>query len=161
MTRHFLAFAAFALCAFAGVGKSRIVKKRCELLEELVRTLGAFEIRIGCTAPQLAELISGDSSLFCGLVRAENSGNIRKAWAAACAKLEALPYCGKEEAALLRQLGMALGKSDRAGEVSLIKMYKQELNALYESAQEELAKKGGLFRSVGALCGIGAAIMIW
>lgn len=163
MSRHIAAALAFLFCAMAGVGKSRLAKKRCELLLELYKMLTGFEIKIRSAAPTISELIARDSSLFSSFVREQARGqcNIRTAWAAACERLEALPHCGREEALLMRQLGMELGKSDRAGEVSLIEMYLQQLSILCESARSEFSKKGAVFRSVGVLCGLGVAIMIW
>lgn len=162
MIRHFLALAAFALCALSGLGRSRLAKRRCELLAELVRLLAGFGVKIRCTAPTLGELIEQDGGLFAQLVREERSaGDIRAAWAAACGRLEALPFCRKDEAALMRALGQALGKSDRAGAVQTLELYEGQLSALYEAARAEYAEKGRLFRSVGALCGLGAAVMLW
>ena len=162
MIRHILALAAFALCALSGLGRSRLAKRRCELLAELVRLLAGFSVRIRCTAPTLGELIEQDGGLFAQLVREERSaGDIRAAWAAGCERLEALPFCRKDEAALMRSLGQALGKSDRAGEVQTLELYEGQLSALYEAARAEYAEKGRLFRSVGALCGLGAAVMLW
>lgn len=162
MTRHILAAAAFVLCVLAGLGKCRTAKRRCELLSELVRMLSGFSVRIRCTAPTLEELIGEDSGIFAQLVREElRSGCIRSAWVAACERLRALPYCREEEAALLKKLGQSLGRSDREGEICTLNLYGEQLSALSEAAREEYSRKGRMFRSVGALCGLGAAIMIW
>lgn len=162
MIRHILALAAFVLCVLAGLGKSRLAKRRCELLGELVRLLSGFEVKIRCTAPTLGELIEQESGLFAQLVREERKAlDIRAAWAAGCERLGALPFCQSEEAALMKRLGQALGRSDRAGEVQTIELYCEQLCALYNAARAEYAEKGRLFRSVGALCGLGAAVMLW
>lgn len=162
MIRHFIAITAFALCALAGLGRSRLAKRRCELLAELVGLIAGFSVKIRCTAPTLAELIEQENGLFAQLVREERAGgDIRAAWAAGCGRLAELPFCHKEEAALMQALGQALGKSDRAGAVQTLELYEGQLSALYEAARAEYEEKGRLFRSVGALCGLGAAIMMW
>lgn len=160
--RLILALAAFGLCSAAGVRSSLLLKKRLELLEELSSMLCGFEIAMRCTAPPLDELFSEASGTFADMVRNHrlNAPDIRAAWEKACVELRSLPCCKDEEAALLSELGASLGKSDAAGQLSLIALYRERTALLAKSAAAEAAQKGKLFRSLGMLCGIGAAIMI-
>ena len=141
---------------------SLLLKKRLELLEELSSMLCGFEIAMRCTAPPLDELFGEAVGTFAEMVRKQrqNAPDIRAAWEKACAELKLLPCCKPEEAALLSELGASLGKSDAAGQLSLIALYRERTALLAKCAAAEAAQKGKLFRSLGMLCGIGAAIMI-
>ena len=160
--RVVLAAAAFLLCATAGIRKSLLLRKRRELLEQLSAMLCGFAIEIRCTAPTLDELCERAVGEFADMVRKkrETAADIRSAWESACLELAALPCCKNEEAELMKELGLSLGKSDAAGQLALIELYRERLSCFEKSAAEELSQKGKLFRSLGVLCGIGVAIVI-
>ena len=60
----------------------------------------------------------------------------------------------------MRSLGRELGTSDCAGQEQLLELYFERISALYEKAAAESGKKARLFRSVGFLCGAGAAVLL-
>ncbi len=160
--RVLLAFMAFALCLAEGLRASLLLKRRAALIEELCELLSGFAIEIRCCAPTLDELCERAGGTFADLLKGcrADAPDIITAWENACKKLSELPCCRKDEAELMRTLGRSLGRSDAAGELSLLAMYKEKLETLGREAREEFAGKGKLFRSVGTLCGIGAAILI-
>ena len=137
--RAILAMAAFLLCFVFGVRQSLLLKRRAAFLEELSRMLSDF-----------ADIIR----------ECRRDNDIKSAWEQACGRLKALSYCHAAESELMLSLGRSLGTSDISGQLSLIELHSEKLSALRKSASEESAKKGKLFRSVGALCGIGAAVLI-
>lgn len=159
--RIILALTAFLLCLAWGARQSLLLKRRTALLEELSRMLGEFEIEIRFAAPTLDILCEKAEGCFADILReCRGSCDIKTAWEQACGRLSALPCCHDEERELLLSLGRSLGTSDISGQLSLIELHSEKLSALGRSAAEESAKKGKLFRSVGALCGIGAAVLI-
>ena len=159
--RVILALTAFLLCLAAGVRKSLLLKRRTLFLEELSRMLNEFEIEIRYAAPTLDILCEKAKGGFADILRECRRGcDIKSAWEQACGRLAAVPCCRTEERELLLSLGRSLGTSDISGQMSLIELHSEKLNALRREAAEESAKKGKLFRSVGALCGIGAAVLI-
>ena len=159
--RTILALAAFLLCFAYGARQSLLLKRRAAFLEELSRMLGGFEIEIRFAAPTLDILCEKAEGGFADILRECCCDNdIKSAWERACGRLRALPYCRAEESELMLSLGRSLGTSDISGQLSLIGLHSEKLNALRKSAAEESAKKGKLFRSVGALCGLGAAVLI-
>ncbi len=160
--RILLSFLAFALCFFEGLRQSTLLKRRACLIEELCGLLNGFAIEIRCCAPTLDELCEKAEGTFADILKGcrADAPDIITAWESACEKLAALPCCKKDEAELMRALGRSLGRSDAAGELSLLEMYREKLETLSKAAQEDFAGKGKLFRSVGTLCGIGAAILI-
>lgn len=159
--RAILALAAFLLCFAFGARQSLLLKRRAALLEELSRMLNGFEIEIRFAAPTLDALCEKAEGSFAEMVREyRRDGDIKYAWERACVGLGSLPCCRAEESELLLSLGRSLGTSDISGQLSLIGLHAEKLDALRRSADEEAAGKGKLFRSVGALCGIGAAVLI-
>lgn len=159
--RVILALTAFLLCLASGIRQSLLLKRRTALLEELSRMLGEFEIEIRFAAPTLDILCEKAKGSFADILReCRVDCDIKSAWEQACGRLAALPCCHAEESELLLSLGRSLGTSDISGQLSLIELHSEKLNALRKNAAEESAKKGKLFRSVGALCGIGAAVLI-
>ena len=110
---------------------------------------------MGC---RICEKAEGD---FADIIReCRRDNDIKSAWEQACGRLKVLSYCHAAESELMLSLGRSLGTSDISGQLSLIELHSEKLGALRKSASEESAKKGKLFRSVGALCGIGAAVLI-
>ncbi len=159
--RVMLALTAFLLCLATGARKSLLLKRRTAFLEELSRMLNEFEIEIRFAAPTLDILCEKAEGSFADILRECRGGSdIKTAWEQACGKLAEMPCCRAEERELLLSLGRSLGTCDISGQLSLIELHSEKLNALKREAAEESAKKGKLFRSVGALCGIGAAVLI-
>lgn len=160
--RIFIALAAFALCFAVGTRKSLLLKRRVTLLEELVRLLNEFAIEIRCTAPTLDELCGQARGSFAEMLREcrEESTDIKSAWEKACGQLSQLSCCGTEEYEIMLSLGQSLGTCDVQGQLSLLELHSEKLSSVRQAAADEYARKGKLMRSVGALCGIGAAILI-
>lgn len=155
------AAAAFILCLAAGLRHSAALKRRAELLGELVVMLKLFGIEIRCCAYPLDELCERAEGRFAELVRAarEHCPDIRSAWERACSQMRGSGY-GAAETELMRELGKSLGTSDIAGQETLLALHGERLSALYEQAAADYAKKGKTFRSVGLLCGAGAAVLL-
>ncbi len=152
----------FLLCFFAGLSASYKLKKRKELLTELKIMLKDFEIEMRYTAPPLLKLIEHGKGLFPDLLR-EFSGkysDARIAWVKAAEALSKKPQCGKEELGMLNELGEQLGTTPVEGQLSLLGLYCERTEKLLKSAEEDCARKGKMFSSVGAIVGIGAAILI-
>lgn len=155
-------FIILLLCAACGFRKSIMLKRRCTLIQELRLLLEHYSIEMSCTAPTLEELARQGQGEFGGILRqcAEKTPDIRQAWSNAVEQLSALPHCGKEEAAVLSELGQALGTCPAENELSLLKLYSARLDRLYEQAEKVSEQKGRLYRSGGILAGLGAAVLL-
>ncbi len=153
---------AFLLCLLWGAEKSGSLKKRSLLLEELNRLVTDFSVAIRCNAPTLDELALNCSGVFGELIRQqpEYAADVKSAWSEASTRLAQCSFCRSEEAVLLQNLGRDLGTCPTEGQLSLLSMYGERLSQLYEEAEQERKTKGRLFRSVGTLMGLGAAILI-
>lgn len=150
------------LCTAWGFRSSITLRKRCSLLRELRLLLEHFSIGISCTAPTLAELAGQGQGEFAELLRQELSEtpDIRVSWGRAVERLAGQSHCGKEEAALLAELGKSLGTCPAESQISLLKLYSARLDRLLAQAEEAAEKKGRLYRSGGVLAGLGAAVML-
>jgi len=67
---------------------------------------------------------------------------------------------GKEEVAILASLGDVLGQSDLASQLAAIDLARVQLEQRIESARERVISQGSLYRSIGALGGVAAAIIL-
>ncbi len=160
--RILIAAAAFTAGAVWGVCKSSTFHKRAQLISELKRLTTEFSIAIRCTAPTLDELARDCSGIFGELLRSEmqKCPDIRCAWQNAVQRLSVCGFCGKEETAVLSELGRELGTCSAEGQLAMLELHRCRLDKLSAEADECAKSKGKLFRSVGALLGAGAAVLI-
>ena len=156
------AIGVFSLCLLWGIEQSVRLKKRELLLNELKAMVTEFSVAIRCTAPTLDELALHCGGIFGQLLRQklDSTPDIRAAWESALAQLSQCSFCQDEEAEVLRQLGQELGTCAAEGQLSLLEMHSEKLSSLLHEAAQEHRTKGKLFRSVGTLTGLGAAILI-
>ncbi len=145
-----------------GIWQRSLLKRRCTLLGELRLLLEHYSIEIACTAPTLEQLAAQAQGEFGGLLRrcSEEAPDIRLAWSAAAERLSALPYCHKEEAALMEELGKSLGTCPAESELSLLRLYSAKLDKLCERAESISEQKGRLYSSGGILAGLAAAVLL-
>jgi stage III sporulation protein AB len=90
----------------------------------------------------------------------DNSGftmnNWRSAWNAAADELFTVD--GDRE--ILLSIGNALGGSDTAGQIAMLELNRELLQARLREAAEMSARKGAMYRSVGLLTGLGLAVIV-
>ena len=160
--RLFVAAAAFITGTVWGIHKSSELHKRARLLAELKQLITEFSVAIRCTAPTLDELADSCSGIFGELLRSarQECSDIRNAWSVAAERLSACGFCGKDEAAILSVLGRELGTCSAEGQLALLELQRNRMDKLSIEADDCAKSKGKLLRSVGALLGAGAAILI-
>ena len=149
---------AFVICASEGVRRSRALKERAEFLAEIQSLLERFSVGIRYSAKKTDELLDAENGRFAQLVKSfkEQTVNTRLAWEEACGALPQYP----DEASVLRELGASFGTMDTDNTLRLLECCQTEISALRTSAEAEYSKRGKAVFQVGALCGIGAAILI-
>lgn len=79
------------------------------------------------------------------------------AWIKAVSSDKKLPPVLSE---LLLSLGESLGTSGTEGQLMSLERTQEELSAIYESLLEEYRRKGKLYRSIGLMGGITAALLL-
>lgn len=156
--RLLAAAGAFAVGAFAGYRKSRELKDRAVFLAEIGSLLESFYIGIESFKRTSDELLENENGEFARLVKSYRSerADIREAWEKACGQLPQK----NEETALLSELGRSLGSSDTESTLRLLEQCAAQISRLKAAADAEFAKRGRAVFRVGALCGIGAAVLI-
>ena len=156
------AAALFAACTIIGLRQSRILRLSAENLAELEQLCTEISLEMRCTAPPLERLAGSLHGEFARLLNSElsNGAVIHSAWANACDKLGKFAFCKTDEQQLLRELGAALGTTSAESQVGLLELYKGRFSELRKAAVEEYRRKGRLFRSIGALAGAGAAVLV-
>lgn len=149
---------AFAVGAFAGYRKSRELKDRAVFLAEIGSLLERFCIGIKSFKRTSDELLENENGEFARLVKGYRSErpDVREAWEKACGQLPKK----HEETALLSELGRSLGSSDTESTLRLLEQCAAQISRLKTAADAEFTKRGRAVFQVGALCGIGAAVLI-
>lgn len=149
------------LCTLWGAYKGELLKKRVLLLGELRLMLENYTIAISAYSPTLYELSGQTEGIFGELLKESMTecSDIRQAWSNAAQRLSQLPYCG-EESEILRELGKRLGTAPTEGELSLLRLYTAKTDRLCTAAEERYSQKSKLYRTCGALVGLGAAVLI-
>lgn len=150
------------LCSAWGFRSSIMLKRRCALIRELRLMVERYSIEIACTAPTLDELAGCGGGEFGSILQknAAQCGDIRSAWRTSVGELSAQPHCGKEEAAVLSEMGQALGTCPADSQQSLLKLYSARLDRLLKQAEAAAEQKGRLYRSGGVLAGMGVAVLL-
>ena len=149
---------AAAVGALAGYRKSRELKDRAVFLAEISSLLERFIIGIKNFKRTSDELLENENGEFARLVKGYRSEqtDIRAAWEKACGNLPAK----REETALLSELGRSLGASDTESTLRLLEQCAERVSRLRASADAEFEKRGRAVFQIGALCGVGAAVLI-
>lgn len=131
-----------------------------DLMFDRIATLIKF--RCMPTGEILREL-SGDCSfsaltfLHNSLQYYESGDSFPRAWQKG---VEADSSLKNDEKIILLSAGRSLGTSDCDGQLSMIEVFRQNINHLSDSAREESLKKGRLYRSLGVLAGVFISVML-
>lgn len=160
--RIFAAALAAAVGALAGYRKSRELKDRAVFLTEISSLLERFHIGIKNFKLTSDELLENENGAFARLVKSyrNEQTDIREAWEKACAELQNNLPAKREETALLSELGRSLGASDTESTLRLLEQCSERISQLRASAEAEFEKRGRAVFQIGALCGVGAAVLI-
>ncbi len=152
----------------AGIGAhaSGNLKKQAELCVSVHTFLSELEILMRYSGDTLFSLISELSErkriqeLTFLMHAAENMSDgmpFLCAWEKALSEDKILSC---ELAELLMTLGESLGTSDIDGQIMCIERAEEELSEIYENALSQSRRKGKLYRSIGLLGGMTAALLL-
>ncbi len=67
---------------------------------------------------------------------------------------------GDEERQQLIMMGSSLGTSNIKGQLSMLKIYRQNMEHIFDTFSEESMNKGKLYRSLGILAGVFISVML-
>lgn len=115
---------------------------------------------------ELARVIKSNNGLaplrFVGVIEEhiEHERDFSIAWANAIKSCKEQSDLTDDDVKILIAVGNELGKSDIDGQVSTLSLYQDMLARNLESAIEEKRNKGKMYRNLGALIGVGIAIIL-
>lgn len=139
------------------------------MLRLLEKFIGRASLMIRCTASPVRDIISSaaaDSELSgLAFITAMNNEleqgecDIRQLWSE---KLKAYPPYGinEEEFSVLDIMGRTLGAADIQGQLDCLEMYGGIIASSIKEADKERKEKPKLFRSMGLLAGLFAAVIL-
>ncbi len=144
----------------AGIYFSASVKKRAVFLREILLFCEELNIEVRYRASPLDEIVkkakkSHEGSVF--FSKLKEGGKFHESWAAAIKEENSLNSTDKE---ILLNMGNELGRSDITGQTAVIGLTSELLRKQLGDAEEQSARKASMYRSVGLLCGIAAAVMV-
>ncbi len=90
----------------------------------------------------------------------ENERDFSIAWSNAIDSSKDQTSLKEDDIKILISVGNELGKSDIDGQISTLSLYRDMLSRSLKSAIEEKHNKGKMYRNLGALIGVGIAIIL-
>lgn len=167
--RFLLALLLFAACSFFGFSKAKAVKRRLEIVEGFLLDIRQLSISMRYRMTPVKELIRSLSESTVSafwqelLLRMEREGPLEEAWRAALKKLREDEFFSltDAEARMLEDFGAGLGTSDYKAQKANMEMALERLDAQAQTLRQEVAQKGKIYRSLGMLGGLAAAILVW
>jgi len=140
---------------------------RLRRLESCVLMLGEMRGRLEYIQPTVQSLIGmlAGQRRFEGLgFLQECAGSMLEGKAFSSGWREALEKwstsLGREEAAILASLGDVLGRSDLESQLSALALAQEQLEQRIAGTRDRVQKQGNLYRSMGVLGGVAAAIIL-
>ena len=169
--RFFLALALFGVFSFLGFAKANALKRRLRIVEGFLVDIRQMSILMRYRMVPVRELIQKLEGSVLGafwgalLAEMERARPLADAWRIALGKMREgggdFFYMADAEARVIGDFGASLGTSDLAAQKANMEMALERLQAQAEALGRESAQKGKIFRSLGMLGGLAAAIVIW
>lgn|GEM_PF-514590 len=171
MLRALAMLSIFLGCTFLGTRASNALRFRRDTLRALLDGLTRLSMWMEFTLEPLAVLAKRAASEetavffneFAELLSTESS--VPSAWAQAMEnarrKNAGFAALGEEELLALAEYARCLGGSDKETQVKNTALLRQRLTAALGEAEAAYTSKGRMYRSVGMLCGIAVAILLW
>ena len=149
-----------------GAGASAVLRKRIGICKSLRYFFQELGILMRCTGDTLSALIGE----LAGAESCADLNFLREA-ASLMETGEPFPLAWKRSVSIsagltteikdmLLSLGDSLGTSDLAGQLMTLERAEHELEVIYEKALEQYRTKGKLYRCLGVLGGMSAALLL-
>lgn len=171
MMRYLLALLLFGICCFVGFAKAKSLKRRLDVVESFLLDIKQLSILMQYKRTPIASLVKDlDGSALSPfweafLARLTRGGPIADAWKATLDHMREgdgdFFYLADEETRVLHDFGDSLGTSDFTAQKANIEMALARLTVQAETLKREASQKGKIYRSLGMLGGLAAAIIVW
>ncbi|MCM1024786.1 MAG: stage III sporulation protein AB [Prevotella sp.] len=155
-----------AASSLAGNYFSHMLKCRLASLKKVNYMIDDIIMMIRFRSPtvyEIAESLANSERFggldFLGKISAEDDAPFQQSW---CEAVSECPPRGMTSAdrELLSDIGRKLGTSDSESQINTLGLQRAELLSAISAAEEDFAKKGRLYRSLGALAGAFISIML-
>lgn len=165
MIRLIGVFMIFSACCAAGMIISASIRKKLERLNLFRRMSDEISTFIRYNSLTVREIFMKlqENKAYSSLAFINAYDYGFKGRAAAAIWLEGIdsdPELTADEKHILSQLGTQLGTTDTQGQLSVISIFNEELEAMIKKQSERYAVKGKLYRSIGVLAGAMLGILI-
>ncbi len=171
MLRAFAMLIVFFGCAFLGSRASSGLRLRRDTLRAMIGCINRLSIWMEYAQEPLSTLArrakSEETAIFWDTFskKLKNAGDVELAWQQAMeyAREQDAGFAALENAELnaLYEYAQGLGKSDGKSQAKNAALLQQWLEELCTQAQAAYGSKGRMYRSVGILTGLAAAILLW
>ncbi|MGN0597832.1 MAG: stage III sporulation protein AB [Ruminiclostridium sp.] len=137
----------------AGLYLSSRLDKRVKALEEILLKADEIQTMIRYQSMEPRQILEkvAENSILSSCSYKDGNVNISE---------EGLYMLDEQDKTILFDLLNGIGKTDTDGQLSMLEMNKSLLQSRLEQAREDYSKKGRMYRSVGVLLGIGAAVTL-
>ena len=169
--RFFAALIVFGVCSYAGFAKAKAVKRRLGVVEGFLLDIKQLSILMQYKMAPIRELVRQlEGSVLkefweALLLQMEKTGSLSDAWQEALEQTRRnggdFFYLGDAEARVISDFGAMLGTSDFPSQKANTEMALERLCVQAEMLRREVSQKGKVYRSLGMLGGLAAAIVIW
>lgn len=153
--------------AATGFAMSGRIKTKVSLFEELSVFISQLKIRIRFSGDTIGELLenAGGTDLlkehFNTTLRLMEQGeSFALAWNTASEKTASAYYLTADDKKLLIQLGGGLGISDTQGQITHLELCSRLIGTRLEILRNEAGNKMKVYRLLGVLGGVAAAVML-
>lgn len=171
MLRTFAMLIVFFGCAFLGSRASSGLRLRRDTLRAMIGCINRLSIWMEYAQEPLYKLArrakSDETAIFWEAFskKLKSAGDVELAWQQAMdhARGQDTGFAALEEEELnaLYEYAQGLGKSDGKSQAKNTSLLQQRLEELCTQAQNVYGSKGRMYRSLGILTGLAAAILLW
>lgn len=172
MIKLIMSFVIVGCSTLIGIEMARGYVLRTKELRELQSALARLEAEILHYLTRLPEALklTGESvggevgNIFISVSEklVENSNlTISQVWRKTIDEFENRLYLHKEDLEILQRLGDNLGSGNKEGQKKYINITLMQLNEQEQKAQEQRSKYEKMYRSLGVLCGLAIAIILF
>lgn len=154
------------ICSYLGILKSKSYELRCCELKSINGALNMFKSKIEFTYEPIKDIFEeisnviykNKSNIFMNTINELKNKNITEAWYEGINKTK--NYLNTEDKETLKMMGKLLGKTEKNGQISEIDLTMNLLERQIEKAEIEKNKNSKLYKTLGAVMGIGIVIML-
>ncbi len=156
-----------AACALAGFIAAGRAARRVASLGGTIAFLRLYVVELGCSRSPTDELIRSTAEIsgapaFTARYRllADAGASVPDAWRRAVTECRERLCLERKEARIIAGLGDVFGRYDAQGQIRAIEACTAQLESLLEQAKLNREQKTPVYRTLGVLAGIAAAIVV-